>query len=148
MKTTADFICLSYKKSDFLIEKDLISVSTYSGQKKELRFSRLAQVLGREVQVINFDFLVNRAFHDEGISDECMILKIHGQYYETSAEAFVKSIELKELKLFGSIMDTFCQQKGILAVRYIAKNRIQYLLDAVKFLQAFEEDANDKTITG
>lgn len=148
MKTTADFICLSYKKSDFLIEKDLISVSTYSGQKKELRFSRLAQVLGREVQVINFDFLVNRAFHDEGISDECMILKIHGQYYETSAEAFVKSIELKELKLFGSIMDTFCQQKGILAVRYIAKNRIQYLLDAGKFLQAFEEDANDKTITG
>lgn len=145
---TADFICLSYKKSDFLIEKDLINASTYSGQKKELRFSRLAQVLGREVQVINFDFLVNKAFHDEGISDECMILKIHERYFETSAEAFVKSIELKELKLFGSIMDAFCQQKGILAVRYIENNRIQYLLDAGKFLQAFEEDANDKTITG
>ena len=143
MKTSVNFICLSYKNADYLIEKNLISASNYIGAKQEPAFSRLAKVLGREVQVVSFDYLVSRAFNDEGIQDECMVLKIDGNYYETSAESFVQAIELKDFKLFGAVMDDFCQYKGLLAIKYLKNGRIQYLLDMKKFLKSFEESKND-----
>lgn len=138
MKTNADFICLSYQNSDYLIEKELVSSSIFFGNKPELNYSRKATLLDKKITIINFDYLAAEAFNDKGRSDQNMLMKIENNYLETTAEAFVKNIQLSEFKLFGEMLNDYCQKKGILAIRYLENNRIQYLLDINNFLKTFK----------
>lgn len=138
MKTNRDFICLSYKYTDYLIEKDAISGSLYFEQKKNTSLSRETEILGKNATVVNLDFLIKQAFWDSGVSQESMVIKVGEKYIETSAQAFVKSISLSEFKMFGSVMDKFFQKRGLVAIRYIEENRVQYLLDINTFINTFE----------
>lgn len=135
-----DFICLSYKKYDYLIKKDLIKESLYLGTNKTKDFCREIEILNQNRNVINLDYLVKKTFGDEEYSEESMLLQISENFYESTAEAFVKNIDLKEFRLFGSTMDSFCNSCGILAIRYIENNRIQYLIDIDNFIKTFKEN--------
>lgn len=139
MSHNVDFICLSYKKYDYLIRKDLISASFYLGAKTTDDFSHKTEILGKMENVISLDFIISKEFLDEGKSDESMVIKLRDSFYETTAEAFVKSIDLGEFRFFGKTMDFYCNNSGILAVRYLENNRIQYLFDTDKLIKKFQE---------
>lgn len=138
-----NFICLSYKKYDYLIKKDSISESLYLGANTTKSFSREIKILEENQTVINLDYIVEKKFGDEEFSDESMLLQISDIYCESTAEAYVKDIDLSEFRLFGSTMDSFFNKNGLLAIRYLTNNRIQYLLDIEKFIKTFKEKEND-----
>lgn len=135
-----DFICLSYKNTDFLIEKSVIASSYYLGLKKSEEYSREISVEGKKVSAINFDYIVNRIFSDIGKSEESMVLKVGKLFLESSGLPYVKSIKISDFSLFGTVVDKFCEKKGILAVRYVENGRIQYLIDIEKVKNTFNEE--------
>lgn len=131
MNPSADFICLSYKNFEYLIEKKLVGSSQYLGTKTFEGFSREISIDNEIKNLINLDFIISKTFNDSGKSEDSMILKIADCFYETTAEAFVKSISLNEFRFFGNPIDNFSQNCGILAVRCLENNKMQYLIDLV-----------------
>lgn len=138
MKTSREFICLSYKNTDYLIEKSDVSGSLYESE-QQLNFSHKTQASEKNNSAIDFDCLIAKDFNDSGLSGEKMIIRIGKVFIETTALAFVKTIPLSELRLFGNMMDEYFHKKGLLAIRFIEDNRIQYLLDINKYINTFKD---------
>ena len=112
MKTSRDFICLSYKYTDYLIEKKLIAGSLYLEQKNQNLSSLNSELFDKNISVINLDTLISQSFFDAGVSKEKMLIRLNDFFLETTAQAFVKTIPLDQFKMFGTLMDAFFQKKG------------------------------------
>jgi len=135
LKTNRNFICLTYKYTDYLIEKELVTGSVYFEQSSNSSISMNSIIPDKDCSIVDFDKLIFNTFSDSGVSREKMLIKIQDYYLDTKAQAFVCQIPLNEFKLFGKIMDSFLQKNGILAIRYLETGRVQYLLDINKFVK-------------
>lgn len=140
MKTNIEFICLSYRNADYLMEKkDITESFFYHSKGSSMEFFHRDTIQGCEADIINFDHLAAEAFHDDSSSQESMLMKAGSFFIETSAQAFVKNIPLSTFKLLGSKMDIHCQKNGIVAIRFLENGRIQYLIDLDRFINTFKE---------